>query len=326
MCLPKIWLNLEPHPAVYEVLKGKAEIIGPLARPGTENPLSEIEEAEAVLASTDFPAIRSTFEKAVNLKVVARYGIGLDSVDVNAATDLGICVVHTPDAPTISAAEFAIGLMLSVSRKMLLLDKTIRNGGWQSKALMGHELNGKVVGLVGSGRIGSRVAKILQAFESHVIIYDPYVAPETVKELGAEVAGSMEELLKTSDIVSLHLPFSAATKGLIGRKEFSLMKPNAILVNIARGPIVVEKDLYEALLEGEIAGAGIDVWENEPTTKNNPLFTLDNLIATPHAAALTWEGKGRSNPSAAEQALQVLRGERPPFLANPDVWDKRREL
>jgi D-3-phosphoglycerate dehydrogenase len=324
MALPKVWLNLEPHPAVFEVLEGKGEIIGPLVRPDPANPLSEIEEAEAVLASTDFPANRFTFEKATNLKVVARYGIGLDSVDIDAATDLGICVVHTPDAPTISAAELTIGLMLAVSRKIVLLDRTIRNGGWQSKELFGLELNGKVIGLVGCGRIGSRVAKILRAFEARVIVYDPYIASEKIKDLGAESVSSMEELLKTSDVVSLHLPLTTETKGLLGREEFTVMKSNAILINAARGPIVMEEELFQALDQGEIAGAGIDVWHQEPTSKENPLFTLDNVVATPHAGAMTWEGKGRSNPGAAEQALQVLRGERPPFLANPEVWEKRR--
>ncbi|MDA1068628.1 MAG: hydroxyacid dehydrogenase [Verrucomicrobia bacterium] len=326
MALPKVWLNLEPHPSVFEVLEGKAQIIGPLVRPDTGDPLSEIEEAEAVLASTDFPANRTTFERATNLKVVARYGIGLDSVDVAAATDCGICVVHTPDAPTIPVAEITIALILAVYRKILELDKSVRRGAWQSKDLLGYELQGKTVGLVGMGRIGRRVARILQAFESEVIIFDPYVGAEAIRGIGAKPVQSLELLLTESDVVSLHLPLTTATRGLLGRQAFSLMKTTAVLINVARGAIVDEGALIEALAAGRIAGAGLDVFEKEPPAPDNPLLAMDNVVLAPHAGAFTWEGKSRSNPGAAAQALQVLMGERPPFLANPEVWTKRRGL
>ncbi len=322
--LPKVWLNLEPHPAVYEVLDGKAEIIGPLVRADPNNGLSEIEVADAVLVGTDFPANRATFEKATKLKVVARYGIGLDSVDVEAATEYGICVVHTPDAPTIPVAEITIALILAVYRKLPVLDRTVRAGGWQSKHLLGYELYGKTVGLVGMGRIGRQVARILRSFDSEVLIFDPFIPKETIKGFGAKPISSLEDLLVKSDIVSLHLPLTPDTKGLIGRKEFSMMKNNAILINVARGPIVDEVALYEALAEGQISGAGLDVYEKEPPASDNPLLSLDNVVLAPHAGAFTWEGKSRSNPGAAEQALKVLSGERPPFLANPEVWSKRR--
>ena len=326
MSLPKIWLNLEPHFSVFDVLEGRAEIIGPLMRPDPNNGLSEIEVADAVLVGTDFPANRETFEKATKLKVVARYGIGLDSVDVEAATEFGICVVHTPDAPTIPVAEITIGLILAVYRKILVLDRTVRSGGWQSKELLGFELYGKTVGLVGMGRVGYRVAKVLSAFDSEILIFDPFVPEENIRSIGAKPIRSLEDLLTKSDIISLHLPLTPETSGLIGKKEFSMMKENAILINVARGPIVDEDALYEALAEGKISGAGLDVYEKEPPDTDNPLFRLDNVVLAPHAGAFTWEGKSRSNPGAAQQALQVLRGERPPFLANPEVWSRRRVL
>lgn len=322
--LPKIWLNLEPHPAVYEVLDGRAEIVGPLVQPDKEDPLTDIELAHGVLVSTDFPANRETFERAKNLKVVARYGIGLDSVDVEAATDCGICVVHTPDAPTVSVSELTIALIIGVLRKVIVMDRVIRAGGWNSKALISHELCGKKVGLIGCGRIGSRVAKLLHAFEAKVTAFDPYVSPDVIKKLGAIPADSLESLLRDIDVISLHLPLTDETRGLLGRDEFSLMKPEAVLINVSRGPIIVESELFQALQDGKIAGAGLDVFEKEPTSEDNPLFSLENVMLAPHAGGFTWEAKGRSNPGAAEQALQVINGNRPPFLANPEVWENRR--
>lgn len=320
----KIWLQIEPHPKVFEFLKGRAEIIGPFVRPSEGDLLSEVEDADAVLAGTEFPATRETMQRAVRLKAICRFGIGYDTVDVEAATELGICVTNTPDAPTIAVSEFTFGLMINVTRKIRLADRLIRDGGWLSPSLSGTDLHGKTLGLIGMGRIGSRVAKIAHAFEMHVVVFDPYLDAARAREAGVDLVSDLSGLLRRSDIVSVHVPLTAETEGMLGAAEFAAMKKGSILLNVSRGPIVREDDLYEALAGGHIAGAGIDVWSEEPPDPDNPLLALDNIVAAPHAAGMTIEGRGRSNPAAARQALQVLDGERPKDLVNPEVWEKRR--
>ena len=320
----KIWLQIEPHSEVFEILKGRAEIIGPLVRPSADDPLSEVEKADAVLAGTEFPATRETMQRAARLKAICRFGIGCDTVDVEAATELGICVTNTPDAPTIAVSEFTFGLMINVTRKIRLADRCVRAGGWLSPALAGTDLQGKTLGLIGMGRIGGRVAKIARAFEMRVAVFDPYLPAERAREAGVVQVSDLSSLLESSDIVSIHVPLTAETAGMMGATEFAAMKQGSILINVSRGPIVQEDDLYEALASGHLGGAGIDVWATEPPDADNPLLSLDNIVAAPHAAGMTVEGRGRSNPAAARQALQILDGERPKDLVNPEVWEMRR--
>ncbi len=322
--LPKVWLNLKPHHSVFEILDGEAEIIGPFSNGKTGDPLCEIECAHAVLAGSDFPASRDTLNRAGKLRVISRFGIGVDSIDVQAATELGICVVNTPDAHTISVAEHTIGLILATSRNLLKWDRAVRSGEWHLNVGLGAEIHGKTVGLIGFGRIASQVAELLAPFGARILAYDPFVKPEKATQVGVELKGAMEDVLSTSDIVSLHVPLTRENEGLIGEEALSLMKKHAVLINVSRGRLVCEKALANALESGGIAGAGLDVFREEPPGLESPLLGLDNVVLSPHAAAFTRESKRRSNSVAAFQALQALRGECPRFLVNPDVWESRR--
>jgi len=196
-------------------------------------------------------------------------------------------------------------------------------GTWQQGGeLIGFDLAGKTLGLVGCGRIGRRVAEMAQAFRMSVLAYDPLAAtlpPQVTR------AGSLGELLSAADVISLHVPLSATTRHLLGAKEFAQCKSGAILLNTARGPLVDERALCAALQGGRLAGAGLDVWDPEPPAADNPLLRLPTVVATPHMAAFTQEGRRRSHVAAVTQVLQVLRGEQPPFLLNPAVWASRRD-
>ena len=306
-------------------LRQNAELIGPGAIAGADV-AAGLETADAVIAGAWVAWDAARFKLAGRIKAIARTGIGYDNVDVPAATAAGVCVINTPDAPTESTAEFTITLMLAVARKLPLADRRYRSEGWvKAGELLGVDLAEKTLGLAGLGRIGARVAEIARALRMKVIAYDPMMTPEQIRARGAEPAADLPALLAAADVVSLHLPLVAQTRGLIGAKELALMKRGGILINAARGPIVVESALYDALKSGHLRGAGLDVWEKEPTAPGNPLLTLDNVVAAPHIAAATEEGWRRSHVMAAKCTLMVLNGEKPTFFVNPEVWEKRRK-
>ena len=260
-------------------------------------------------------------DAAPSLRVVSRHGVGVDSVDVAYATARGIPVLYTPAANAESVAEHTLGMMLAVSKMILLGDRAQRNGDFQSRTrLIGLELYGKTLGLVGAGRIGGRVARMCRAaLDMHVIAYDPFLAADEARLLGVELVADLSELLQEADYISLHAPLTPATRGLIGPREFNLMKPTAILINCARGGIVDEDALATALLEGQITGAAIDAWEQEPPPADHPLFALENVIVSPHMAAHTDEAMTRMATTLAHDITRVLHGERPLFCVNPEV-------
>ncbi|GIW08502.1 MAG: hypothetical protein KatS3mg060_3307 [Dehalococcoidia bacterium] len=319
-----MWVDVAPHPATYPVLDGQADLIGPLVD-RSEDPLHDIERADAVLASGRFPGTAATFDRASRLRAVARFGAGYETIDLEAATARGICVMNTPDAPTIATAEFTIMLMIAVMRRLLPGIRALEAGGWPPLGdVLGHDLSGKTLGIIGLGRIGSRVARLATAFDMKVVAVDPFVTAERATAAGATLLPALDQLLGIADIVSLHVPASAATHHLLDRAAIARLKPSAVVINVARGTVVDEVALAEALRAGRIAGAAIDVWNPEPPAPNHPLLGLPNVVATPHQAGLSNEGRERSNTEAARQALMVLRGERPPHLLNPEVWDRRR--
>lgn len=321
----KIWLDVPLIAEALALLEGQAEIIGPQARPNPEDPLSELAGADGAIVSSLFPGVGETFDRAKNLKVVARVGIGYDNIEVQAATARGICVVNTPDAPTESTAEFAVTLMLATARRLKAADKHLSRGRWgRTPALMGFDLAGRTLGLVGLGRIGSRVAEIARALRMRVLAFDPYVSPERAAALGLELAPDLSTVLQAADVLSLHTPLNDQTRGLIGARELAQLKRGSILINASRGPVVVESALLDALRSGHLSGAGLDVWDPEPPHPDNPLLQLDNVVVAPHIAGFTEEGRLRSNPEAVKQALLALRGERPTSLVNPEVWERRR--
>ena len=257
--------------------------------------------------------------KASKLKVVGRAGIGVDNIDVKAATAKRIPVVNAPTGSTISVAELALGHMLSLARQIPEADRTMKAGKWEKKRFEGRELHGKVLGLLGSGRIGAEVARRAQAFGMDVIAFDPYLPPAAAKERGIRLVDGLAALLMKADYLSIHAALTPETKGMIGAKELALMKRTAYVVNCARGEIVHEAALADALTSGTIAGAALDVFEKEPPT-GSPILAAPNTVFTPHLGASTHEAQARAGGIIADQVLKVLRGEKPDFTVNPDIY------
>lgn len=262
---------------------------------------------------------REVLARGTRLKVVGRAGVGVDNIDVEEATRRKIAVVNAPASSTTSVAELAIGHMISLYRHLAAADRSVKEGRWEKKNLAGREMRGKVLGLVGSGRIGSEVARLAKAFGMEVLAFDPYLRKEDAARITIRLV-SKERVFTESDIVSIHAAFTPETRGLVGAKEFALMKRTAILVNCARGEIVQEAALAEALRAGMIAGAALDVLEREPPA-GSPILDAPNVVFTPHLGASTKEAQARAGLVIVEQVIQVLAGGRPEFLVNKEVYD-----
>lgn len=254
------------------------------------------------------------------LLCVSSGGAGYDTVDVTACTAAGVLVVNQAGGNAVSVAEHTLGLMLGVSRRMLEGDRRLRRElGYAREDVMGHELQGKTVGLVGIGHIGRRVAALSQAFGLQVLATDPLLSPEEIRARGAEPV-SIDALLERADIVSLHCPRDASTMRMMNAQTFARMKRGAIFITTARGGIHDEAALEAALASGHLAGAGIDVWDQEPPPLDHPLLARDNVFATYHVAGVTHEGRRNIATISAEQITQLLSGRRPERLINPEVW------
>jgi D-3-phosphoglycerate dehydrogenase len=250
-----------------------------------------------------------------SLKVIGRAGIGVDNIDIKTAASLGIKVVNAPTGATISVAELAIGHMLSLSRSLTVADASMKKGEWLKKQLKGTELNGKILGLIGCGNIGQQTAKFAQVFNMSVIGYDPYLTKEILTKENIKKMDTVADLVKQSDYVSMHIPHTEKTHHIVNKEILALMKPTAFLINCARGGTVDETALYQAIKDKKIAGAALDVFENEPP-KEIPLLHLPNVVLTPHIGANTKEGQIRAGVICAEQVLKVLEGEIPDHWVN----------
>ena len=289
-----------------------------LADYATEADLIDIVgDVDAILARTGLIS-RSVIEAAGRLRIVSRHGVGVDNVDIEACTGHGVLVTITGDANSGSVSEHAFGLMLAAARELPAADAAVKGDRWDRSRFVGRELAGKTLGLVGLGRIGARMVKHAQGFDMVVLAYDPYIRPEDAVEVGAELV-SLEDLLRRSDFVSLHLPLTDATRGLIGVEQLGLIKPSAILVNTARGGLIDEVALHAALSKGGIAGAALDTFAHEPLPADDPLAQLDNLICSPHVAGQTVESLIRMSVRSAENIVRALSGKRPDGVVNPEV-------
>jgi D-3-phosphoglycerate dehydrogenase len=279
--------------------------------------LLEISKYDALMVRGRTKAIADVVNAGAkgNLKVIGRAGIGVDNVDLEAAAKNDVKVVNAPTGATASVAELAIAHMLSLSRHITKADATMKKGEWAKKQLKGNELYGKTLGLIGCGNIGKLTAKYAQMFNMNVIGYDPFISKEDMKKDGIKKKDELEDIMKNADFISLHLPHIPQTHHIVNEEMLSKMKPSAYLINCARGGTVDEKALYNALKNGTIAGAGMDVFENEPP-KDSPLLTLDNVVLTPHIGANTKEGQIRAGTVCAEQIIKVLNGETPDFWVN----------
>jgi D-3-phosphoglycerate dehydrogenase len=238
------------------------------------------------------------------LEVIGRAGVGLDNIDVEAATSRGIAVVNAPDASTISAAEHTMALLLAQARRIPEADASLRAGRWERSRLQGVELYGKTLGIVGLGRIGAHVAQRARAFGMRVVAFDPVVGPEQAEEIGVELTG-FDDVLAEADFLTIHAPRSAETEGLIDREALAKMKPTARIINVARGGILDEEALAGAIADGTIAGAAIDVFAAEPTTAS-PLFDFPQVVVTPHLGASTHEAQQRAGASVVDAVIDAL--------------------
>lgn len=252
---------------------------------------------------------KEVIQQGKNLKLVIRGGVGLDNIDAEAAKAARIEVQNTPEAASVSVAELAVGLMLALVRKIATADATMKQGKWEKKKLEGVEIWKKTLGLIGIGRIGFEVAKRAIGLEMSVIAYDPYLkpVPDKITKLGIKMA-SLDEVFQQSDYLSLHLPFSAQTKHMLSTKEFARMKKGVMIINCARGGIIDERALAEAITVGQVAGAAIDVFEKEPITPDNPLVKLgDKVVLTPHLGASSVEGQERVGDAVADKIIAFFK-------------------
>ncbi len=276
--------------------------------------LAALPGADAVLIRSATQMDPEAIAAGKQLKVIARAGVGLDNVDVKAATQAGVMVVNAPTSNIVSAAELAVALLLSAARNIVPANLALKNGEWKRSKYNGVELSEKTVGIVGLGRIGVLVAQRLSAFGVKLIAYDPYVQPARAAQIGVRLV-PLEELMRESDFITVHLPKTAETAGLIGDEQLKLAKPTMYLVNAARGGIVDEDALYRAISEGRVAGAGLDVYAKEPCT-DSPLFGLETVVATPHLGASTDEAQEKAGISVAKSVRLALAGELVPDAVN----------
>ncbi|WP_199430415.1 phosphoglycerate dehydrogenase [Qaidamihabitans albus] len=283
---------------------------------GTDRPalLAAVGDADALLVRSATKVDAEVLGASNKLKVVARAGVGLDNVDVPAATERGVLVVNAPTSNIVSAAEHAVALLLAVARRVPAADQSLRGGEWKRSAYTGVELNGKTVGVVGLGKIGQLFAQRVAAFDTHVIAYDPYVSAARAAQLGIELV-SLDELLERADAISIHLPKTPETKGLIDAAALAKTKKGVLIVNAARGGLVDEDALANAVKDGQVGGAGVDVFVTEPTT-SSPLFDLPNVVVTPHLGASTAEAQDRAGTDVAVSVKLALRGDFVPDAVN----------
>lgn len=294
-----------------ERLKGKYQVH---ADPDLWKKIPELKkaliDAEGFIVRNMTKVNAELLQEAKILKVVGRAGAGYDNIDVSAASQQGIVICYSPEENAVSVAEHVFGLLLSLARKIPAADRSVKNGGWDRKKYHGYELMGKTLGILGLGKIGLRVALRAKAFGMRILAHDAFLSATNlpVTESGA-ILVSLDELLTQADFLTIHLPLTKETKGLLNGQAFQKMKPTSFLINTSRGEVLVEDDLYQALKKGKIAGAALDVREEEPPAKQSPLHTLDNVILTPHTAGLTYEAQEKVVAAVAEDVDRVLRGQ-----------------
>jgi D-3-phosphoglycerate dehydrogenase / 2-oxoglutarate reductase len=317
--LPPIWFERPILPEFAAEVEASCTVLGPAT---ADDPDADVATAVAVIAGPR-RYDGAFMDRAPDLKVIARTGIGVDGVDVAAATGRGIAVCNTPDGPTISTAEHAVALMLFVAKNVGAAQAALRTGRSDGyfAAHRGLELSGKVLGLVGFGRIGRHVAQIARGLGMEVRFFDPFVAASDVPA-GVARAEALSGLLAAADVVSLHLPLTESSRGMFGPKQFASMKPGAILINTARGGLVDQGSLLAALEAGRLFGAGLDVTAPEPLQPEHPLLHHPDVVITPHIASATAEGKARMFEIAFRQAIAVIEGRRPEHLVNSEVWER----
>lgn len=297
-----------------------AELIRAQCR--TEDEVIEAAKDADALLNQYAPVSRKVIENLPNLKVVSRYGVGVNTIDIDAATEHGVIVANVTDYCMDEVSDHAFALLIACARKVVQLNNAVKSGTWDYKVGVPiFRLRGRVLGLIGFGRIPQTLAKKAQAFGLKVIAYDPYLPPEVAKKFDVELM-DLNDVCAKADFISVHSPLTDATRGMISDEQFDVMKKEAFIINTARGPVIDEKAMIRALKEGKIAGAGLDVLENEPVEPDNPLLKMDNVIINPHVAWYSEESQVELQQKVAQNVADVLSGYYPTYLFNRDVKEK----
>jgi len=288
--------------------------------------LEEARDADALVPLLSDRIDVEVFDAAPKLKIVAQMAVGFDNIDIKEATRRGVCVTNTPEVLTETTADFAWALLMAVARRVVEADNYIRSGqwkvGWHPSMLLGQDVHNTTLGIVGAGRIGAAVARRAKGFNMRILYCDTVPRPDLEKDLDAKHV-DLDTLFRESDFVSVHVALTKETHHLVDVRKLSLMKKTAYLINNSRGPIVDEKALYNALKEGRIAGAGLDVFEQEPTPTNNPLLKLENVVVAPHISSASHETRSKMADMAADNLIAFFEGKKPPNLVNPEVMQIR---
>jgi len=318
---PKILL-VEPigDPGMRILLEtGVVEI---LPRRSQRELTAHISDADAVIIRAMLRVDSQVIDAGRQLKVIGRFGVGMDNVDVRRATERGIPVVWTPDANYAAVADFSFGLIIAIARRIISANHALKQrGSWEMRhKLVGTDVSEKVLGIVGFGRVGRAVAERARGFRMKILVHDPFVDEGVISGLGG-ISASLEELLAQSDFVSVHAPYTSQTRKLIGAREINIMKPRAFIINTARGGIVNTRALVKALRAKRIAGAALDTFDEEPPRRRDALFRLENVIATPHIAAFTQESLEKVSATVAEGVAMALRKEKPRYVFNESIYE-----
>jgi glyoxylate reductase len=325
---PKVYVTRELPERGLEIIKERfeAEVWPEYAPPPKKTIIEKAKNVDALVTLLSDKIDAEVFDAAPKLKMVAQLAVGFDNINVPEATKRGIYVSNTPEVLTDTTADFAWALLMALARRVVEADKYVRTGkwkvGWHPAMLQGRDVYGATIGIVGAGRIGYAVAKRATGFSMRILFYDVIPRPEMEKDFGAKKV-DLETLLKQSDFVSVHVPLMKETHHLVNAEKLKLMKKTAYLINNSRGPVVDEKALCEALKEGRIAGAGLDVFEQEPAPLDSPLLKLDNVVVAPHISSASYETRSKMAEMVADNLVAFFEGKKPPNLINPDVLKVR---
>jgi len=315
---PRVWTDVRLLPEASALLEAHADV-------AVGGDAAALPGSAAAIISALVNADGAWMDWAgATLLAIARPGIGVDNIDIAAATERGILVINTPDGPTESTAEHAVALLLALAKQVAAADRRLRAEGWRVARLRGVEVRGKTLGIVGLGRIGRRVAQMCrQGLGMRVAAYDPLAPTDAFAALDVVRAETLDDLLPQSQFLTLHCALTPATRGLIGARELALLPPGAFLINVSRGAVVDHAALIDALTSGRLAGAGLDVFDREPLPDDHLLLRLSNVVLTPHIASFTDDGIHTMHHGVAEQIVGLLRGERPPHIVNPEALPGR---
>ena len=320
--LTHVWVEIPLFSAALDALPDHVQVVYGAEPPAERE--SNIGPAQAVLASSGVRYNQELFARYPDLRIVTRTGIGIDNLNLGDATAAGVVCCNTPDGPTESTAEHTVAMLMSLAKRLKQGNDNLAAGtfGPRSGPLMGMEVAGKTLGLVGLGRIGRRVAEIChRGFDMRVLAYDPYVAPEQVSDIGVTLV-DLDTVISQADFLSVHVPVTPETYRLINSERIAQMKDGAFLLNLARGPLVDPEALLDAVDSGKLRGAGIDVFDPEPPAVDSRLRDHPAILATPHSATVTVEGRIRIETMAVERILAFFRDERPQDVVNPDVFER----